>query len=111
MVKIPRWMRPHTVTYKQRTGTDAWQSPTYADPVTVQHVRMEPTSKIVLGKDNTQVQLASILFYDYQDSAPLSIVFAPLDVVTFRGCDYTVMSVDTLYDKADAPHHYEVGLI
>ena len=111
MVKIPRWARPHTVTYKKRTGTDIHQKSTYADPVTIQYVRMEPTSKIVLSKDNTQVQLASVLFYDCQDSLPTGITFSALDVITFNGHDYTVIEPDPLYALSSTPHHYEVGLI
>ena len=118
MVKIPRWARPHTVTYKHYIGTDIHQKPQYDAPVTIEFVRMEPTSKIVLTKDNTQVQLASVLFYDCRDSPatdatgnPATVTFGSLDVVTFGSRDYTVMPVDTLYAKEVTPHHLEVGLI
>lgn len=118
MVKIPRWARPHTVTYKHYVGKDIHQNPQYDAPVTIKYVRMEPTSKIVLTKDNTQVQLSSLLFFDCQDSQAtnasgnsVSVSFDNLDSVTFGGRDYTVLSVDTLFDKSQAPHHIEVSLI
>lgn len=118
MVKIPRWARPHTVTYKHYTGTDIHQKVQYASPLTIKYVRMEPSQKIVLTKENSQVQLASVLFYDCQDSPatdadgdPASVTFTNLDVVVFGGRNYTVLSVDTLYDKTNAPHHLEVNLI
>ena len=86
--------------------------------MTIKFVRMEPSSKIVLTKDNTQVQLVSVLFYDCQDSPatdangdPAAVTFDALDVVTFSGRNYTVVSVDALYDKSMVPHHLEVSLI
>jgi len=111
MVKIPRWMRPHTITYKARTGTDAWSNPSYAASVTVNYVRMEPTSKIILSKDNTQIQLASVLYYDCQDSSPTGMQFKGLDVIEFNGRTYTVIEPDSLYDKGVTAHHLEIGLI
>lgn len=111
MVKIPRWARPHTVTYRHYTGTDIHQKALYDSPITIQYVRMEPTSKVVLSKENTQVQLVSVLFYDCQDSEPVNIGFTELDQIIFNGRKYTVMSVDILYDKTVTPHHYEIGLI
>lgn len=118
MVKIPRWARPHTVTYKHYTGLDIHQKPQYGTPLTIKYVRMEPSQKIVLTKENTQVQLASVLFYDCQDSPATgtdgksaSVTFTNLDVITFGNRNYTVLSVDALYDKANTPHHLEVSLI
>lgn len=110
MVKIPAWARQHTAIFRKRTSTDTWDGPEYAADVTLSGIRVEPTSRIVLSKDNQQVQLASLLFYDCQGSSPAGITFAELDQVEFKGRKFTVVSVDEPYEKSDL-HHYEVGLI
>ena len=77
---------------------------------TLSYVRMEPSSRIVRGKNSAEIQLAAILFYDCRNSQPRGVVFKVDDIITFFGEKYQVATVESLYGRKDL-HHYEVGLI
>lgn len=87
------------------------QQPVYAADAPLPHVRIEPSSKIITGKDNIQRQLNSLLFFDCQNSSPKATEFNELDLVVFEGRERLVVWVEPLYAYGPRPHHYEVGLV
>lgn len=115
---IPSKILRSTVMVKVCNGTDMYQNQTY-DTFTVSRVHLQPTRAIMKTKDNTDVQLASVLFVDAKISQP-RIEWEKLlesahdhggDMrVIVRGKEYTVASVDVLMDDTDHLHHWEVNL-
>lgn len=109
MLPIPKKLLIHSATLNHAAGLDAWQKPAYAADIALTYIRIEPTSKIVVGANNQQLQLTSLLFFDARNSKPAGTVFVIGDRVTFGGAEHRVYSVDPLYDTK--LHHYEIGLI
>ena len=77
--------------------------------VALTNVRVEPSSKIVIGKDNVERQLSGVLFFDCRSSQPKNTVFTEGQRITFSKNDYRIVSIEPLYDDGRL-HHYEVGL-
>lgn len=106
-----------TVTVKACTGVDFYQNPT-DETYTIKRVHVQPTNEIRKTADNTDCVLRSLLFADRRHSTPLNWdqVFKTAhekggDVkVTCRGEEYTVFTVDQLFDDTDQFHHWEIGL-
>ena len=109
MRPIPVRLLIHSATHRRPTEPDRWQNATYTDTA-LTRVRIEPSSKVVKTKDNTELQLASTLFYDCRNSRPVGADFQSGDVIVFGDQSFTVQTVDRLYDECRL-HHLEVGLI
>lgn len=109
---IPKSLLKHTCKLTHNT-VDDWGDPTAENDVNIDHVRVEPSSKIVVTKENQEVQLSAVLFYDCTNSHPQGTTFSVEggDVVTFNGKEYAVKSVETLYADKTTPHHLEIGLV
>ena len=116
--RILRW----TATFMIPTGVDTYQKPVY-DHLTVNRVALQPVSRTVKTKDNTEVDLNSILFIDGRLSYP---AWPELNIwalkeraegsghslcVEINGRTFTVVTVDMLFDDTQHFHHWEVGLI
>lgn len=111
MVNIPRAALPHTAHLSPYTGSDPWSKESYGEAVTLKYVRLEPSSRVVRDKQNTERQLSAVMFYDCKNSLPAGLSFTEESKVSFGGNEYTVAAVDTLYADGSKPHHYELGLI
>lgn len=109
MKPIPKNLLTHSATYKHTPVSDAWGHTTYTETA-LKQVRIEPSSALKLSKDNRELQLKSVLFYDCRNSSPVGVEFAEGNKITFEGTDYNIASVDLLYDGARL-HHVEAGLI
>ena len=110
MRPIPKGLLIHAVQLQTVTGKDAWGKETLSDPVQLQHVRMEPSTRYVRDKSNNEIQLAAVLFYDCHNSVPREQVFSDGQVIDFNGEKYRIQLVEPLYDGRRL-HHYEMGLI
>ena len=110
MKPIPKALLIHTVTLCSVAEKDAWGKEELGDPVVLQYVRMEPSTKYVKDKDHKEIQLAATLFYDCHNSRPRNQTFSDGQVLTFNGEKYRVQLVEPLYDGRRL-HHYEMGLI
>ena len=108
MIPIPVSILIHTATL-QTVALDRDQNRTYATVAALSRIRVEPSSKQVIGSDGTQKQLSGVLFFDVRNSKPKDTAFVVGQYVLFNGNEYRVETVDTLYDKRKL-HHYEVGL-
>lgn len=109
---IPRYLLPHSATHKYGTPTEddtgarAWPSSR-----TLSHVRFEPTSRLGMTKDNQQIQLSAVMFFDCRNSGPRGVSFAIGDqIIRTGGATYTVVGgTEPLFDAGRA-HHWEVEL-
>lgn len=116
---IPEKILRSTAEVKVCTGINVYQQQTY-ETYTVQHVHLQPTSEVRKSTDNTDQQLKSLLFVDVRHSTPAldwEALFLRAQAnggdmrVIVRGVEYTVLTVDALWDGTDHLHHYEVGLV
>ena len=110
MRAIPKELLIHTVTFHTVLEKNRWGTQSLDGGTDVERVRMEPSSKIVRDKNNAEVQLAAVLFYDCRNSRPRDVVFTEDNIVTFNNQKFRVASVEPLYDNRRL-HHYEIGLV
>lgn len=80
------------------------------DGMEIKRIRIEPTSKVIRNKNNAEIQLAAILFYDCKNSFPQDVVFSEDDIILFKNGKYAVQLIESLYDNQKL-HHYEMGLV
>ncbi|MHB1152094.1 MAG: putative minor capsid protein [Eubacteriales bacterium] len=116
---IPARILKHSAILKKCTGTDAWEKPTYAD-YTLSRVCIQPSNKTVKSKDNTDITLSGLMFYDCRLSSPRNLDLKALKnqadaaggdmLLVFGSETFTVETVETLYDDVGSYHHTEVGL-
>jgi len=108
VIPIPVSILIHTATL-QTAALDRDQNRTYATVAALSRIRVEPSSKQVIGSDGTQKQISGVLFFDVRNSKPAGTAFVVGQYVLWNGNEYRVETVDPQYDKRKL-HHYEVGL-
>lgn len=119
---IPKKLLIHSAELITEFSADKWGTPQKSETVQLEHVRIEPSAKYVIGGNGETVQLAAVLFFDCRNSSPADVSFAlkddtvnggtvVLQKVSFGGRLFTVQTVETLYADKNRVHHYEVGLV
>lgn len=125
---IPKKLLIHSAELVTEFSPDKWGKPLESERVKLEHVRIEPSAKHVIGGSERYVhvskgevvRLAAVLFFDCKNSSPNDVVFALKDdlineksVVIQKVCfgrrQFTVQTIEALY--ADGIHHYEIGLV
>ena len=76
----------------------------------IKKIRIEPCSRLVTAKDNRQVSLSAVLFYDCKNSRPKNQIFSQGQKVIWNGTEHIIETIEPLYDD-NKLHHYELGLI
>lgn len=109
MPPIPRRLLIHSAVYRHTPSRDDWGKVTWGGSVSLTYVRVEPSHALRITKDNREVRLSALLFYDCRNSLPAGLRFEVGCAVSFGGTDYTVVAEDPLYD-GEKLHHLEVGL-
>jgi len=107
---IPKRLLIHTVSHKYTRTLDAFQKETFSGTRTIKYVRMDPSSSIVISKENQQIKLTSLLFYDCLNSSPRDVVFILDEVIVWNGQDFRIKVIDQIVDD-HGTHHFELGLI
>ncbi len=87
-----------------------WQNQTLQTVADLKFVRFEPLSKLVTSKDDRQITLSAVMFFDIKNSRPKNVTFYQGQKIEFNNVEYTVETIETLYDNQKL-HHYELGLI
>lgn len=96
--------------HKKEETADSWGKKIEKEETELRFVKMEPSGRIIRGKNNAEIQLAATLFYDCRNSRPRGVNFAVDDVILFNGQKHRIQLVEPLYDGGRL-HHYELGLI
>lgn len=110
MKPMPKNLLIHTADLNAVT-TDKWQAETLTLLATLSKIRIEPMSKLVTDKQNRQITISAMLFYDCTVSKmSKSATFAEGQRVVFNGKKYTIETIEPLYDEKKL-HHYELGLV
>lgn len=107
---IPKTLLIHQAKYLTGKTTDDWGNVIYANEQPLRFVRFEPSSKLVLSKDNQELQLSLLMFYDQHNSSPAGLIFEVDEQIEYRGKKYTIVLNDLEHDESGL-HHQEVGLV
>lgn len=110
MRPIPKSLLIHSGQLQSVPGKDSWGKGTLSDTVNLKHIRLEPTTKYVRDKQNNEIQLAAVMFYDCYNSRPRNQDFHSDQIFSIHGERYQVQLVEPLYDE-NKLHHYEIGLV
>ena len=110
MRAIPKSLLIHSARLLKKMKEDEWGEAKLSVGTALRCIRMEPSSKIVRDKNNSEVQLAATMFYDCRNSKPRYISFVVDDIIVFNGQKFQIKVVEPLYDNRSL-HHYELGLI
>lgn len=102
---IPKGLLIHTVTYEEMTKSEWGNS--FAAPVTIENVRIEPKNTLSRNGTGSTVTSDTLLFWDSVHSTPCA--FVEDSKVTFSGREMIVVSVSDYYDESKL-HHKEVRL-
>lgn len=115
---IPKCILTHSAVLRTVVDTDRWGSPAYTDtPLSKVHV--QPVHEFIKTKDDKEIRLNAILFFDCRLSVPSmdwqslfhssALEDGQLKVV-YNGREYTVYSIDLVPDDEGHLHHVEVGM-
>lgn len=110
MKPMPKNLLIHSAKLLEVSTENTWQSEETTEIATLKNIRIEPLSKLVTAKDNTQVTLTAILFYDCKNSRPSGVSFKQGQKIIFNNVEHVVETIEPLYDGQKL-HHYELGLI
>lgn len=110
MRPIPKNLLIHEVMLHRSQSKDRWGKTELDRGAHLERVRLEPTSKIVRDKNNAEIRLSAIMFYDCKNSLPRDISFAEDDIIIFNRQKHKIQTVELLYDEQKL-HHYELGLV
>ena len=118
---IPSRILKHSITLQVCSEIDTFQNPSWNPVITLSKVCMQPSNETKKTKDNTEVVLRGVCFVDARRSIPAGIDLDALQIqseangkpmtLLFNGSQYTVLTVDTLYDDTGVYHHTELGLV
>lgn len=104
---IKRRLLIHSIEYKQKQEDDGWGNE-YAEPLTIEKVRVEPKTKLVRSGTGESVESTTTVFWDVVFSTPATFVKG--SKLTFNGNEMELRQVDEFYD-GEKLHHLELRLI
>lgn len=107
---IPRRMLIHSAQHKTEKATDEWGNEAWSPGSTLSYVRFEPTNKLAMSKDNNEVQLSLLMFFDTRNSLPNGRYFSVGECIEWENEEYIIITAERLYDD-ERLHHWEVGLV
>lgn len=110
MRPIPKKLLIHSAELLDVRKDDMWQSTECKKAADLKNIRLEPSSQLVTDKQNRQINLSAVMFYDCTNSCPENVKFTHGQKIRWRGKEYTVEIIEPLYDGSRL-HHYELGLI
>ena len=119
LASIPAQILTHNVVFRIPTAeTDTWGKANWQEQA-ITGVCIQPTHKVVIGKDSKERQLNAILFYDcrlshgaaqlQQWQTMAESVNKEIEVV-YSGRTYHLATIDWLVDDEGNPPHWELGL-
>ena len=101
----------HSCAYEAPAANDRDGNTTYAEPVTLERVRVVMELAIVRNTEGEAKNDVGTLYYTPFESSP-QIIPEGLARVTWQGKTYTIRKVYPCYTMdGDAIHHYEAALV
>lgn len=105
---IPLHVLIHTVEYHEYDPESSFQD-SYKAHITINNVRVEPSSKVVTNSNGESVTSKATLFVDATFSNPIP-KFVEKSKIVFNGREFYIQVVDELYALSNTPHHWELIL-
>ncbi|MRG87002.1 putative minor capsid protein [Salinibacillus xinjiangensis] len=105
---IPKQLLIHTIEYEEFTENNGWDD-SWAPPVTIQNVRVEPISRLNRSSNSEGEQANHVVIVDRVHSSHYP-EFKEKSKITFDGNSREVVEVKPFYAFGKTPHHYELGL-
>ena len=106
---IPKRLLIHSVDYREFIEDQRWGDG-FADPVTLEFVRVEPATSMNRDTSKEEVVARSVLYIDRVHTKPF-VQPKEKDRVVFQGKEYEVHKVDVHYAFGPRIHHLEVELV
>jgi len=106
---IPKKLLIHSVEYREHLEDDRWGDG-FADPVTLEFVRVESATSMNRDTSKEEVVARSVLYIDRTHSKPF-LRPKEKDRIVFQGEEYEVHRVDVHYAFGPRIHHLEVELV
>lgn len=104
----PKQAFPHSISYKVANGEDDWGKPSYTDPVTIEHARVDEGYDFKQTGVNATDDMPNALvvaFNHYNDDLP---TFEVKGVITYNEKEFTIVKVVPLYFTSDEIIGYEL---
>ena len=108
---IPKWTLVHTVDYAAFSEMDDYGNNVFAEPVTIERVRVDETP--VFSHDGIQKQLVAnaVIFVDAMHSKPF-VAFTEQSQIIFKEREMVIQKVIPCYQPGtDEIHHYELEVL
>lgn len=109
MKTIPASILTHTVMLYD-VATDEYMNETDKIVAVLEHVRIEPSSSLIVDANGADVQIAATMYVDARISTPQRKYINVGQALMFDGERYRVADVQRFYDH-NRLHHQEVVLI
>ena len=106
---IPKKLLIHSVIYTPPATNDGWDDAP-GEPVTIDHVRVEPSKSYRYESDSTVNAPTHVVFVDREHSTTFPD-FKLDSGIKWNGDDYKISKVKPHYEFDDTPHHYELELV
>lgn len=106
---IPKKMLIHSIQYEEYIGDERWGDK-WADPVTINHVLVQPATSLSRGSNSEDVVAQHVLYIDRKHSSKFPHM-TEKSKVTFEGDTWEVHKVNPYYAFGSIPHHYENELV
>ncbi|MCT1798475.1 minor capsid protein [Aerococcus viridans] len=112
MFKPPKSVLNETVEYLEYKGTDRYNEPSYAEPVMIEHVRIDRTSNYTSGTGGETLLWNAIVFCFVGVSTNLPQMLKEKSIVRFDGKDHIINKVATTKEPyANATYSFELEVI
>lgn len=108
MAQIPKSVLIHKA-HLINVTSDGWKDE-QVSKVLLENIRIDYSKVRNLNNESDSTNLIGTLFYDIINSKPRDVKFTKGQQIEFKGVNYTINSIDYLYDKTKL-HHIELGLI
>ena len=106
---IPKRLLIHSVEYREFIEDQRWGS-SFADPIPVTFVRVEPATSMSRDTSKEEVVARSVLYIDRVNTKPF-LQPKEKDRIIFGGEEYEVHKIDVHYAFGPRIHHLEVELV
>ena len=111
MPKPPKEFCIDTFEYKEYIGENSWSEPMYAEPITVEHCRIDRGAEYSSSTSGKQLLYNAVLFCYEGITSPLP-EFKAQSIIHFDGQDHVVTKVIPIYEAyKQAIYSYELEVV
>lgn len=111
MPKPPKAFCIDTFEYKEYIGENSWSEPEYAEPITVEHCRIDRGAEYTSTTSGKQLLYKAVVFCYKGMTTPLP-KFKAQSIVTFDGMDHVITNVIPIYEPYQKEiYSYELEVV